>query len=159
MAASVDIRELQSLEQMFEVYHLYRQVSDLSEDTFRLRLEAMLAQGNCRCIAAFEDDRMIGASGFWIGTQLWCGRYIEADHVVVDPTLRSQGIGSTLVAWIEAEGERSGCRVSRIAMVLGRDRTHRFYENNGYFDDGLLMVKALALGADAFPQYSGQPKA
>jgi hypothetical protein len=96
---------------------------------------------------------MVGLSGFWTGTQLWCGNYIEADHVVVDTTLRSLGVGARLVAWIEAEGERIGCAVFRVAMVLGKERTHQFYARNGFFDDGLLMVKALSRGAAQFPEY------
>ncbi|WP_261331427.1 GNAT family N-acetyltransferase [Rhizobium leguminosarum] len=73
---------------------------------------------------------------------MWCGKYIEADNVVVDNAVRSQGIGGKMMAWIEAEAERIECAVVRIAMVLGRERTHQFYARNGYFDDGLLMVKA-----------------
>ena len=96
---------------------------------------------------------MVGAAGVWTGTQLWCGRYVEADHVVVDSALRSHGIGAKLMAWVEAEAERTECAVIRIAMVLGKERTHQFYERIGYFDDGLLMVKALSRGAAAFPEY------
>jgi hypothetical protein len=41
-------------------------------------------------------------------------------------------------------------------MVLGREHTHQFYARNGYFDDGLLMVKALSRGAAEFPEYVSQ---
>jgi GNAT superfamily N-acetyltransferase len=153
MSEAVIIHELFGLEQMMAILPLYSQVSHISEEIVRERLSAMIAQNNYRCIVAFIDDRMVGLSGFWTGTQLWCGKYVEADHVVVDGTLRSRGIGSQLMAWIEAEGERMECSVIRIAMVLGKERTHRFYARNGYFDDGLLMVKALSHGAAEFPEY------
>jgi len=104
----------------------------------------------------YIDERVVGLSGFWTGTLLWCGKYVEADHVVVDNALRSRGIGGKLMAWIEAEGERIECAVIRVAMVLGRERTHQFYARNGYFDDGLLMVKALSRGAAEFPEYVSQ---
>ncbi|MEH7869177.1 GNAT family N-acetyltransferase [Rhizobium laguerreae] len=92
------------------------------------------------------------------GWALSCGaaKYIEADNVVVDNAVRSQGIGGKMMAWIEAEAERIECAVVRIAMVLGRERTHQFYARNGYFDDGLLMVKALSRGAAEFPEYVSQ---
>lgn len=109
----------------------------------------MLTQGNYRCIGAY-----IG-----IGTQLWCLRYIEADHVVVDVELRSVGIGAILMSWIEMKGERNECRVFRIAMVLGSERTRDFYKRNGFFDDGLLMVKALTFGRIEFPEYVALPSA
>jgi hypothetical protein len=116
---------------------LCRQVHDLSEAVFRQRLSDMLAQGNYRCIAAYIGERMVGASGFWTGTQLWCG--------------------TKMMAWIEAESERTECAILRIAMVLGKDRTRQFYTRNGFFDDGLLMAKALARGANEFPEYVFQP--
>lgn len=142
MSDEVIIRELAGLDQMMTIFPLYSQVSRLSEAVVCQRLSAMFAQNNYRCIAAYIDERMVGASGFWTGTQLWCGKYVEADNVVVDSALRSQGIGGKMMAWIEAEAERTECAVIRIAMVLGRERTHQFYARNGYFDDGLLMVKA-----------------
>ncbi|MGK6316147.1 GNAT family N-acetyltransferase [Neorhizobium sp. DT-125] len=156
MSEKVAIRELFGLEQMMTIFPLYSQVSHLSEGAVRERLSAMLAQNNYRCIAAYVDERMVGLSGFWTGTQLWCGKYVEADHVVVDSKLRSRGIGGKLMAWIEAEGERTECAVIRITMALGRERTHQFYARNGYFDDGLLMVKALSRGAAQFPEYVSQ---
>lgn len=153
MSDEVSIRELIGLDEMMTIFPLYSQVSRLSEAAFFERLSAMYAQSNYRCISAHINERMVGASGFWTGTQLWCGKYVEADHVVVDSELRSQGIGGRMMAWIEAEGERAGCAIVRIAMVLGRERTHQFYARNGYFDDGLLMVKALSRGAAEFPEY------
>ena len=153
MSDEVSIRELCGIDEMMTIFPLYSQVSRLSESALRQRLSAMYAQNNYRCIAARINDRMVGASGFWTGAQLWCGKYVEADHVVVDSSLRSRGIGGKMMAWIEAEGERSGCAIIRIARVLGRERTHQFYARNGYFDDGLLMVKALSGGAAEFPEY------
>lgn len=157
MSEKPTIRELRHLEEMAGIYPLFLQSNPLDETTFRARLAAMVAQGNYRCVAAFIADHMVGVAGFWTGTQLWCGKYVEADHLVVDETLRSRGIGAALMDWIEQEAERAECHVIRIAMILGRDRTHQFYRRLGYFDDGLLMVKALSRGAAAFPEYVAQP--
>lgn len=153
------IRELIGVERIATIFPLLSQVNPVSEAAFLQRLGEMVAMGNYRCIAGYFGERMVAAAGFWTGTQFWCGKYIEADHVVVAADLRSQGIGAQLMAWIEAEGERIGCTILRIAMVLGRERTHQFYDRLGFFDDGLLMVKALPLGAEAFPEYVARPAA
>jgi GNAT superfamily N-acetyltransferase len=158
MTGDTIIRELTGIEEIATIFPLNTQVSHLSEATFRERLAAMIAQGNYRCIAAYIGTRMVGAAGFWSSTQLWCGPYVEADHVVVDPDMRSRGIGAALMGWIEAEAERTGAATIRIAMILGRERTHQFYRRNGYFDDGLLMVKALSRGAAEFPEYVATPR-
>ncbi|MBX4863370.1 GNAT family N-acetyltransferase [Rhizobium sophorae] len=105
MSDEVIIRELVGLDQMMTIFPLYSQVSRLSEAVVCQRLSAMFAQSNHRCIAAYIDERMVGASGFWTGTQLWCGKYVEAGNVVVDSALRGQGIGGKMMAWIEAEAD------------------------------------------------------
>ena len=149
------IRELVGLEEIAAIYPLYQQTGSLPEAMFQERLAAMILQGNYRCIAAFIGERMVGVSGFWIGTQLWAGKWAEADHVVVDAQSRSAGIGAKLMAWIEEEAERVGCDVARISMILGKERTHKFYSGSGYADDGLILVKPLSAWAEAeFPEYA-----
>ena len=151
----VVIRELVGIVEIAAIYPLYRQSGSLPEDLFNERLAAMIAQGNYRCIAAYHGDSMVGVSGFWVGTQLWAGRWAEADHVVVDAEMRSAGVGAKLMAWIEKEAVRIGCDIIRISMVLGKERTHSFYSRNGYADDGLILVKPLSAWAEAeFPEYA-----
>jgi GNAT superfamily N-acetyltransferase len=149
------IRELVGLEEIAAIYPLYQQNGSLPVALFQERLAAMILQGNYRCIAAFIGEKMVGVSGFWIGTQLWAGMWAEADHVVVDAQSRSAGIGAKLMAWIEEEAERVGCDVARISMILGKERTHKFYSRSGYADDGLILVKPLSAWAEAeFPEYA-----
>ena len=156
----VVIRELIGIEEISTIFPLYRRHNSMREALFRERIAAMIAQGNYRCIAAYLGDRMVGISGLWTGTFLWTGKYVEPDHVVVDPELRSHGIGAKLLEWIEREGERLGCDVSKVAMMIGRDRAHKFYSRNGYSDDGLILVKPLSEWAAAeFPEYAAHKAA
>ena len=154
------IRELVGIKEIAAMYPLYQQTGFLPEGLFHERLTAMIAQGNYRCVAAFLGERMVGVSGFWVGTQLWAGKWAEADHVVVDAEMRSAGIGAKLMTWIEKEAASVGCDITRISMVLGKERTHNFYNRNGYADDGLIMVKPLSAWAEAeFPEYAGHKAA
>lgn len=149
------IRELWGFEEIAAIYPLYQQTGPLPERLFQERLAAMIAQGNYRCIAAFVDESMVGVSGFWTGTQLWAGKWVEADHVVVDARMRSAGIGAKLMAWIEEEAQRVGCDIARVSMILGKERTHKFYSRSGYADDGLILVKPLSTWAEAeFLEYT-----
>jgi len=54
VSEKVIIRELFGLEQMMTIFPLYSEVSHLSDDAIRVRLSAMLAQNNYRCIAAIH---------------------------------------------------------------------------------------------------------
>lgn len=75
--------------------------------------------------------------------------------MVVDAQMRSAGIGAKLMAWIEEEAARVGCDITRISMVLGKERTHKFYSRNGYADDALILVKPLSAWAETeFPEYA-----
>lgn len=153
------IRELIGFDEIATIYPLYSQTGSLPEPLFRERLAVMIAQGNYRCVAAFMGDRVVGTFGFWVGMQLWAGKWAEADHVVVDENTRSAGIGGRLMSWFETEAVRIGCDLIRISMLLGKDRTHSFYSRNGFADDGLILVKPLSAWAEAeFPEYTAHKR-
>ena len=65
----------------------------MPEATIRARLDEMLTQGY-ECVAAFHGERIVGCSGVWIFTKVYCGRFIEPDNVCVDPEYRSHGVGA-----------------------------------------------------------------
>ena len=57
------------------------------------------------------------------------------------------------MVWIAEKGEREECALFRIAAVLSNMSARQFYARSGFFDDGILMAKALSQGAAAFPEY------
>jgi GNAT superfamily N-acetyltransferase len=145
----LSIRELIGLDQLRLIYPLIQQLNpEVGEELFVDRLTAMLDEGGYRCIAAYSSARLVGAAGFWVGTQLWCGKYIEPDNVIVDTQLRSGGLGGRLMAWIEAEGERLGCEVMKLEAYAQRTRTRDFYRRMGFEEPGIVMVKALPKGVE-----------
>jgi GNAT superfamily N-acetyltransferase len=149
MPGEVVVRELFRLDEMVVVYPLIAQLNpELDEATFRRRLGEMLEERGYRLIAAYLEDRLVGVAGFWIGTQLWCGRYVEPDNVVVDSSLRGGGIGRRLMEWIEAEGERIGCEVMKLEAYAARTRTRQFYRRIGFAEPGVVMLKPLAAAGD-----------
>ncbi len=58
--------------------------------------ESMLADmipHNYYQVAAYEDDVCLAVSGYWIGTKIYSGKYLEIDNFVVAEQHRSKGIG------------------------------------------------------------------
>ena len=109
------IRELVSLDDMRTIYPLITQSNpEIGEALFEQRLHAMREEGGYRCIAAYRDGAMVGVAGFWTGTALWCGKYVEPDNVVVDRELRSGGIGAAMMTWLETEARRLGCELLKL---------------------------------------------
>ena len=90
------VRELIDKEEMLKnlpvLQYLYPSLT-LSE--YSSELDLMLPH-NYGQVGVFEGDICLGLSGFWIGTKLWCGKYLELDNIVVSKTQRSQGIGKLL---------------------------------------------------------------
>lgn len=151
MVNDVTVRELIGFAQMRSMFPLIRQSNpELDEPTFESRLQRMLEGGGYRCVAAYRDDLMVGVSGFWVGTALWCGTYVEPDNVVVDREQRSGGIGGQLMAWIEAEADRLGCEIMKLETYAARTRTREFYRRQGFEEPGIVMIKTLSKGAETF---------
>jgi len=143
--SDVVVRELIGFDEMTEtVFPLINQSNpEITEPIFRQRLTAMLEEGGYRCVAAYRDGVAIGASGFWIGTAIWCGRYCEPDNVVVEQTQRSGGIGKAMMAWIEAEACRLECAMMKLETYAERTRARAFYRREGYAEPGIVMIKPL----------------
>jgi GNAT superfamily N-acetyltransferase len=143
--SAVTITELNGLSEMLvTVFPLINQSNpDIDAPTFEARLSAMLEEGGYRCIAAIRDGAVVGVAGFWIGTQIWCGRYCEPDNLVVDEALRSGGIGKAMMDWIETEAHRLGCLMLKLETYAERTRARSFYRRIGYAEPGVVMVKTL----------------
>ncbi|WP_157753173.1 GNAT family N-acetyltransferase [Chitinophaga sp. MD30] len=121
------LRELTTLEEMKANYWLLQLLNaPLQEADYETMLADMIPKGYGQ-VAVYEGERCVGISGFWIGTKIYCGKYIEMDNVVVDPTYRSGGIGKLLCRWIEEKAVATNCKTVMLdAYVQNRD-AHRFY--------------------------------
>jgi GNAT superfamily N-acetyltransferase len=104
---------------------------DIPPEELRGRLEAMVPHGY-HCIAAFLDGRIIGVAGYWLGVRFWCGAYMDVDNVVVDPDLRSRGIGKQLMDWLHRKAEELGCQIVVLDSYVTYAGAHRFYFREGY---------------------------
>jgi GNAT superfamily N-acetyltransferase len=145
LSDEVAVRELRGFADMTLTYRLIQQLNpELDEHTFHARLSHMLEEGGYRCIAAYRDGVMVGVAGFWVGTALWCGSYIEPDNVVVDQDVRGAGIGAMMMKWIENEGEHLGCEIMKLECYAERQRTRSFYRGIGYGELGVVMMKSLS---------------
>ena len=114
----------------------------VSSDVLAQRLQDMTAQGY-QCAAAFVDDCCIGVAGIWLGTRFWCGRYLDVDNVIVDPTYRGAGIGQQLMDWVERYAHREDCEIMVLDAYVTNHPEHKFYQRNGYQIVGYHFVKSL----------------
>lgn len=124
----------------------------LNPDTPRTVLAQRLAEmreNGYRCAGAFVDRQCVGVAGMWFGTRFWCGRYVDIDNVVVDPSWRSHGIGQALLDWVEDYARRQGCEKAVLDAYVINDRAHAFYMRRGYRIIGFHFDKDLKEPEDA----------
>jgi len=106
------------------------------------RFETIIAEHpHYHAIGAFVDDRLAALAGAWIATKIWCGRYLELDNLVVDPGLRSSGLGSALITWLEAFAREQDCNLAVLDSYTSNHASHRLYHRLGFEIWGFHFVK------------------
>jgi GNAT superfamily N-acetyltransferase len=134
----VEIHGLERMVEQHELIHSLNPAVDLAR--YRTLLSQMLPQGY-RMVGAFVQGRCIGLSGFWIGTKLYSGKYLEIDNFVIDQTQRSAGIGKLLTQWLEQEARRRQCETVMLDAYTVNTEAHRFYFREGYVIKGFHFLK------------------
>jgi GNAT superfamily N-acetyltransferase len=94
-------------------------------------------------VIILEDNKSIGLSGFWVGTKLWCGKYLELDNVIVHPNHRSRGVGKLLTEYLNKKAVEMGCKVVALDAYTNNFPAHKFYYNHGFVPKGFHFVKFL----------------
>jgi GNAT superfamily N-acetyltransferase len=96
------------------------------------RLSRILSQPAQRFLVAEREDRLVG----WVHAIIWefveTGAFVVIGGLVVDRSLRKQGIGRALLANAETWAVEQGCSVVRLWSSIARTEAHRFYEQLGY---------------------------
>ncbi|MEC4003469.1 GNAT family N-acetyltransferase [Flavobacterium sp. SUN052] len=98
---------------------------------------------NYKQVALFEDEICIGMTGFWFGTKLWTGKYIEIDNFIVHPEYRKKGIGKILTQFIDEKAKELNCTCIVLDAFTGNFEAHRFYYNQGYVPRGFHFIKTI----------------
>jgi GNAT superfamily N-acetyltransferase len=137
------IIELKTASDFAPALQLLQQLNPaMTKQKFEIRLKKMLSQGY-RCIAYVEEGKMLGLCGFWYGTRLWCGDFIDLDNVVVDEKVRSKGIGQKMIDWVEKEAHRLKCDQLGLDCYTTKHAAHRFYFREGYIIKAYHFIKPL----------------
>jgi GNAT superfamily N-acetyltransferase len=94
-------------------------------------------------VAVFDGETCVGLSGFWFGTKLWTGKYIEIDNFIVHPEYRKKGIGKLLTQFIDEKAKELNCTCIVLDAFTGNFEAHRFYYNQGYAPRGFHFIKTI----------------
>lgn len=139
---AVDFRFL-TKDQMDLIYPFIRKINAITpDDLLRSRLQEMFDQ-NYKCLGIYYDNNLIGICGLWFMTRHYCGRSIEADHVIIDESYQGEGIGNKLFEWIFDYAAKNNIEAAELNTYVENTRSHKFYYNLGYEIKGYHFLKIL----------------
>lgn len=94
-------------------------------------------------VGVFDCENCLGISGFWIGTKLWCGKYLELDNIVVIEKHRSQGIGKLIFDFLHKKAIEHNCTMLSLDSYTSNFKAHKFFYNEGYSPKGFHFINIL----------------
>jgi len=109
-------------------------------DILEMRIKEMVTQ-NYKCLGIYDGEALIGICGLWFMTRHYCGRSLEADHVMIDPAYQGKGVGKKLFEWIFEYAEVNGIEAHELNTYVNNSGSHKFYFNLGYIIKGFHFVK------------------
>lgn len=139
----MEVRELKTIDEMLPHLSVLQELyPELTAENYRKMLLEMLPN-NYAQVAVFEQETCIAISGYWLGTKLWCGSYLELDNVIVSQSARGTGAGKLIQHYLEEKANQLDCNIMALDAYTSNFKAHRFYYNQGYAPKGFHFVKIL----------------
>lgn len=140
---SMEIRLLNSKQEMLENFELLLEMyPNLTLEEYSNELDDMIPN-NYGQAGVYIDNECVGLTGFWIGTKLWCGKYLELDNVVISSKQRSKGIGKYLFDFMEEKAKNEGCTMLALDSYTSNFKAHKFFYNHGFAPRGFHFINIL----------------
>lgn len=117
----------------------------LADGVFDSRLERGLQEGY-RVLIAKDSNAVEGCLGYRIVYDVYWGKTLYVDDLVVRPEARGKGTGAALLKDAKTEAAEHRCDHVRLCSGLSRADAHRFYEKNGFARTSLQFFYALEDG-------------
>ena len=137
---TIQLNTIQEMRAQFPIMqHLYPK---MTQEKYQSFLEDMIPK-NYKQVAVFDGDICVGLTGFWFGTKLWTGKYIEIDNFIVHPDYRKKGIGKIISEFIDEKAVELNCTCIVLDAFTGNFSAHRFYYNQGYAPRGFHFIKTI----------------
>src|ERR1700744_405383 len=88
--------------------HKLRPAADAEQ--LRGYLQEMFEFPTFHCFGLRQEGKLIAVSFGWITVRFYSGKQLEVDNVIVDPDIRSQGVGKCFFGFIQQWAVGHQCR-------------------------------------------------
>lgn len=138
------LRELNGLDEMLQTLDVLQELyPSLTPENYLADLKEMLPNNRYGQVAVFDGDTCIGVSGYWIGTKLWCGKYLEIDNLVVSAKVRSKGVGKMIFDYLAEKAKQEECSMVSLDSYTSNFKAHKFFYNEGFAPKGFHFINIL----------------
>lgn len=137
------IVELTTKEEMLAQIEVLQELYPKLTSAYYEQLLDQMLGNNYGQIAVMLHGECIAISGYWIGTKMWCGPYLELDNVVVKASARGTGAGKLMQSYLEEKANTLGSHIMVLDAYSNNFQAHRFYYNQGYAPRGFHFIKIL----------------
>lgn len=137
------IQELASKDEMLKCFDLLKEVyPSMTIEEYDRELDVMLPH-NYGQVVVMDGETIAGLTGYWVGSKLWCGKYLELDNVVVSEAYRSKGIGKLLFDFMEQRAIDEKCTMLALDSYTSNFKAHKFFYGQGYAPRGFHFINIL----------------
>lgn len=139
----MEIRELTTKDEMLSCLELLKEVyPTLTLEEYDRELDEMMPHKYGQ-VVVMDGELLAGLTGYWIGSKLWCGKYLELDNVVVSEAYRSQGVGKILFDFMEKRAIEEKCTMLALDSYTSNFKAHKFFYGQGYAPRGFHFINIL----------------
>ena len=104
------------------------------------RLDQM-KDADYQCVGIYDSDQLIGICGLWSLCKYYVGRHLEVDNVFIRPEYRKQGIGRSLMQWVESYAKEQNFCAIELNCYKDNQAGQEFWQNAGYTALGIHYQK------------------
>ena len=121
---------------------VHRQLRPQLPDNYEAAMRHVLAAG-VGMVLAVEREAVAGVAVFRWYDNTSEGRKFYVDDLIVDQARRSRGLGRTIMAYLDDEARRLGCRALVLDSGTQRTRAHGFYFRENFVITSFNFKKQL----------------
>jgi GNAT superfamily N-acetyltransferase len=121
---------------------VHRQLRPQLPDDYEAAMRCVLA-AHVGMVVAVAREAVAGVAVFRWYEDTCDGRKFYVDDLIVDEARRSRGLGRTIMAYLENEARRLGCRALVLDSGTQRTRAHGFYFRENFVITSFNFKKQL----------------
>ncbi|GAA5416510.1 hypothetical protein Pryu01_01545 [Paraliobacillus ryukyuensis] len=106
----------------------------LDEETYVALVKEAQGKDQYHLAALYYQNKIVAAVGFKPMITLYYGRFVWVNDLVTTASMRSHGLGETLLRYVENWALAHGYEAVALSSGLQRTDAHRFYEQKMAYD-------------------------